>query len=99
MGRLSSLQADLGDFLDSKGCCFQETGQGFVREPPRRASFHPRRYGVSMSRDRITVLRERILAKTTPVSYPASHLNSWKYPETENYRRRWPDPPPERTLP
>ncbi len=28
MERLSSLQANLGDFLDSKGCCFQETGTG-----------------------------------------------------------------------
>ncbi len=25
-------------------------------------------------------------------------LTSWKHPETETYRRRWPDPPPERTL-
>ena len=90
---LSSLQADLGDFMDSKGCCFQETGLGFVREPPRRASFHPRRYGVSMSRDWIAVLRERILVKTNPRVISCIPLTSWKHPETENYRRRWPNPP------
>ena len=62
---------------------------GFARELPRRASFHPRRYGVSMSQDEIAVLKERILVKTTPVSYPTFRLHGlepsgdWKQQEDD----------------
>ena len=53
-----------------------------------------------MSRDGIAVLRERILVEDYPrvISYiPFGQFG--KHPETENYRRRWPDPPPEKTRP
>ena len=72
---------------------------GIRQRAAPQSQFSPPMIWCEHVRDQIAVLRERILVKTTPESYPASCLNSLEPSGDWKLQEGWPDPPPRETLP